>query len=137
MNQECLFCKIISGDIPSYKIYEDDDCYAFLDIYPINYGHTLVVPKEHVVTMDDINEETFLKVLRVAKKIAPVLERELNCDGITYVQNNGFYQDVKHFHLHIVPRYEADLQLTRNNRPNDEKTHLDVLSRITKKLNQS
>ncbi len=134
MNQDCLFCKIINGDIPSYKIYEDDDCYAFLDIYPINYGHTLVIPKKHIVTMDEIDNDLLLKVITVAKKIAPVIERELNCDGITYIQNNGFYQDVKHFHMHIVPRYEDDKQLSRYNRENNHQKHLEVLEAIVEKL---
>lgn len=134
MSKDCLFCKILNGDIPSYKIYEDDDCYAFLDIYPINYGHTLVIPKKHVVTMDEIDDETLMKVIRVAKKIAPIIEKELDCDGITYVQNNGYYQDVKHFHLHIVPRYENDGQLTRNNRDNKDEKHIEIMKTITEKL---
>lgn len=134
MKQDCLFCKIIAGEIPSYKIYEDDYCYAFLDIFPINYGHTLVVPKEHVVTMDEISDESLMRVIKVAKKIAPIIEKELDCDGITYVQNNGYYQDVKHFHMHIVPRYEGDGQLTRNNRENNDAKHQEILKKITKKL---
>jgi len=134
MNNDCLFCKIIEGQIPSHKVYEDDKCYAFLDIFPVNYGHTLIVPKEHVVTLYDISDESLAHIFKVAKKLGPIVSEALDCDGITFNQNNGHYQDVKHFHLHLMPRYAHDSQMIRNNRPNDDKYHLQALAKIRNKL---
>ena len=105
MNNNCIFCKIINGDIPCYKIYEDDIVLAFLDINPETNGHTLVIPKEHFLDIYDINEETLQHIFKCAKKISTTLTEKLNCDGFTFIQNNGEIQEVKHFHLHIRPYY--------------------------------
>ena len=102
---DCLFCKIIKGDIPSYKIYEDDYVYAFLDINPDSNGHTLVIPKKHILDVDTMDNETIVKLFEVVKKIKKLLEEKLNCDGITLIQNNGDVQEVKHFHIHLKPYY--------------------------------
>lgn len=101
-----IFCKIINNEISSYKIYEDEKVLAFLDISPNVNGHTLIIPKKHYKDIYDIDDETFTHIINVARKIGPLLEEKLHADGITLVQNNGLYQEVKHFHLHIRPQYK-------------------------------
>ena len=106
MNNDCLFCKIVSGDIPSYKIYEDKIVIAFLDINPDSNGHTLIIPKKHYLDMDDIPLDTLNHIFKVAKELKVKLDSKLNTDGLTFVQNNGAIQEVKHFHLHLKPYYK-------------------------------
>lgn len=102
---DCLFCKIIKGDIPSFKIYEDDVVFAFLDINPKSNGHTLIVPKKHFKDIYDIDNNTLNHIVETAKKLMDILEEKLTCDGFTLAQNNGEVQEVKHFHLHVIPHY--------------------------------
>lgn len=101
----CIFCKIIDGDIPSYKIYEDDLCLAFLDINPQSLGHTLIIPKKHYLDFYDIDSVVLTHILSVAKTLSKKIVDKLNADGVTFTQNNGDVQEVKHYHLHIVPYY--------------------------------
>lgn len=108
----CIFCKIINGDIPSYKIYEDDIVLAFLDINPDSNGHTLIIPKKHYTDIMDIDNETITHIFNVARKIKTKLEGKLHCDGITFVQNNGEVQEVKHYHLHIKPFYKNKMAVS-------------------------
>jgi histidine triad (HIT) family protein len=108
---DCLFCKIINGDIPSYKIYEDEYVYAFLDINPDSNGHTLVIPKIHTLDLDSIELDTLNNMFKAIKKIKTHLENKLNCDGITLIQNNGDVQEVKHFHIHLKPYYNNKQKL--------------------------
>ena len=102
---DCVFCKIIEGVIPSYKIYEDDVVIAFLDINPDSNGHTLIIPKKHFKDLDEIDNETLIHIMEVSKKLKKKLEDKLNIDGLTLIQNNGDIQEVKHFHLHLKPFY--------------------------------
>lgn len=104
----CIFCKIINGEIPSYKIYEDDIVLAFLDINPDSNGHTLIIPKKHYTDIMDLDNETLTHIFNVARKIKTKLEEKLHCDGITFIQNNGEVQEVKHYHLHIKPYYNTE-----------------------------
>jgi len=108
--EDCIFCKIAKGEIPSYKIYEDKDIFAFLDIKPFSQGHCLVIPKQHFENIFDINENTLKKVVVVAKKISEKIKNKLHADGIRLSQSNGKAagQEIMHFHLHIIPRYEGD-----------------------------
>ncbi len=103
---DCLFCKIINKEIPSYKIYEDDVVYAFLDINPDSVGHTLIVPKKHYLDLDDIDIEILKHIMKIAKLLKKRIEEKLNCDGLTLIQNSGDIQEVKHFHLHLKPFYK-------------------------------
>ena len=103
---DCLFCKIVNGEIPSYKIYEDELVYAFLDINPDSNGHTLLIPKKHYLDMSDIPLDTLTHIFKVAKELKIMLEEKLNADGLTFIQNNGDVQEVKHFHLHLKPYYK-------------------------------
>lgn len=107
-----IFCKIINNDIPSYTIYEDDVVKVFLDVNPNSTGHCLIVPKEHYQDFFDIDKEVLNHVLETAKVIANRLKERLNCDGITFAQNNGLGQDVKHYHLHLIPKYHNDEELS-------------------------
>ena len=103
--EDCVFCKIIKGDIPSYKIYEDNFVYAFLDINPSLPGHTLVVPKKHSENIFDIEKDDLKQVIFASKEIAQKM-RDLGCAGVNIYNNNGAVsgQIVFHFHIHIVPR---------------------------------
>ena len=107
--EDCLFCKIIKGDIPSYKILENDTLYVFMDINPNSNGHMLIIPKEHVVTVLDVKKEFIIEALEIIKeKLYPLLRNQLNIDGLTITQNNFLGQDVKHYHIHLIPRYNKD-----------------------------
>ncbi len=109
---DCVFCKIINGDIPSYKLYEDDAVLVFLDINPDSDGHSLVIPKKHYTDIMDIDNETLTHIFDVARSIKIKLEDKLHCDGITFIQNNGDVQEVKHYHLHIKPYYKNKTELS-------------------------
>ena len=102
---DCLFCKIINKEIPSYKIYEDEIVYAFLDINPDSVGHTLIVPKKHYLDLNDIDINTLKHIMEIAKLLKKRIEEKLNCDGLTLIQNNGEIQEIKHFHLHLKHFY--------------------------------
>ena len=107
---DCLFCKIASGTIPSEKIYEDEDTFAFLDIHPINRGHTLVVPKEHYANIYEAPEELFAKVMQTVQLLAPRIKQAVGADGINIGINNdrAAGQMVFHLHAHIIPRFDND-----------------------------
>lgn len=103
---ECIFCKIAKGEVNSYTIYEDEIVKAYLDINPKTNGHTLIIPKKHYKDLDDIDEKTITHIMMVAKKVKKILEEKLDMTGITLIQNNGKPQEIKHFHLHLIPCYE-------------------------------
>lgn len=107
---DCIFCKIIGGEIPSFKVYENEDVLAFLDIHPFSQGHCLVVPRKHFENIFDIEKDILEKVILAGKHIAEKIKVSLNADGIRLMQSNGSLagQEVMHFHLHIIPRYESD-----------------------------
>lgn len=105
---DCLFCKIIDGSIPSKTVYEDDMVKVFLDINPNTDGHMLIVPKKHVVTINDIDSELAGHIVEIEKKMYSLLKEKLNVEGLTIVQNNDLGQDVKHYHVHLIPRYKDD-----------------------------
>lgn len=104
----CLFCKIIKGEIPSYTLYEDEIVKVFLDINPSTNGDCLIVPKKHIIDIYDMDQEIFNHMLLVEKRIFDLLKDRLHCEGMTIVQNNGYGQEVKHFHIHMTPRYSND-----------------------------
>lgn len=106
---DCIFCKILDGEIPSYKIYEDDYVYAFLDITQGTKGHTLVIPKKHVKNVYELDEETAKNTFQAVPKIANALKEAFNPVGLNVINNNDQpHQSVFHFHLHLIPRYEDD-----------------------------
>ena len=105
---DCIFCKIAAGEIPSRKIYEDKDLIAIMDLNPTSKGHSLIIPKEHCTNIYDIDEEIAAKVMKTAKKLATKMTVALNCDGFNLLQNNGETagQTMFHFHMHLIPRYK-------------------------------
>jgi uncharacterized HIT-like protein MJ0866 len=105
---DCLFCKIIEGSIPSKTIYEDELVKVFLDINPNTNGHCLIIPKKHIVTVKEVDSILTTHILEVEKKIYDLLKEKLNIKGLTIVQNNELGQEVKHYHVHLIPRYEND-----------------------------
>ena len=105
---DCIFCKIIKGELPSKTLYENDKVKVILDIDPFSSGHCLVLPKEHIQDIDTIDDDTLLEVFSVAKIIKKQIIEKLNVDGCTFIENNGYGQAIKHFHLHIVPRVVDD-----------------------------
>ena len=106
---DCLFCKIIKGEVPSYKVYEDDKVLAFLDVNPNSDGHVLVIPKEHYDNLFTTPNELIIYMIDVIKtKIYPILKDKLNIDGLTICQNNNYGQEIKHYHIHLIPRYSND-----------------------------
>lgn len=118
---DCIFCKIVKGDIPSYKVHEDDSTYAFLDINPTTKGHTIIVPKTHSNGLLDIENESLAKVSIVAKNLAKEYETSLAADGFNMWNNCGKAgeQEVFHFHMHLLPRYKDDnLRLAEPANPN-------------------
>ena len=110
MDENCIFCKIIKGKIPSYKIYEDEYTYAFLDIASDVEGHTLVVPKKHCVNILDCDKEILTHVYAVVQKIANHYVNNCGYEGINTLNANGkaAQQSVFHYHVHIIPRKEDD-----------------------------
>ncbi|MDH5769676.1 MAG: HIT family protein [Candidatus Bathyarchaeota archaeon] len=107
---ECVFCKIINREIPANIIYENGKVLAFLDINPINRGHTLIVPKKHYGDVYDITEDHLRETVAVAKKISEAVKRGLGAEGVNILHASGeaAQQSVFHFHIHLVPRYEDD-----------------------------
>ena len=106
--ENCIFCKIIKGDIPSYTIYEDEKAKVFMDINPIAKGHLLIIPKTHYTNLMDIDNDTLNNLDDVIRKVYPTLKEKLGCKGLTRMQNNELGQEVKHYHMHLIPRYEND-----------------------------
>lgn len=105
---DCLFCKIIEGSIPSKTIYEDEIVKVFLDINPNTNGHCLIIPKKHIITVNELDNSLITHILEVEKKMYKLLKDKLNIDGLTIVQNNEYGQEVKHYHVHLIPRYKDD-----------------------------
>ena len=111
MNKDdCIFCKIANGEIPSATVYEDSICRVILDVNPANKGHALIIPKEHFDNIYSMDAETAAKIFNIATEVAKAQKAELNPDGLNILQNNGEAagQTVFHFHMHLVPRYIKD-----------------------------
>lgn len=109
MSQEnCIFCKILKGDIPSVKVYEDDDVYAFLDISQVTKGHTLIIPKTHVKNIYETSETIASKLFARVPKVANAIKKAFNPQGMNLVNNNEAFADqsVFHLHIHLIPRYD-------------------------------
>ena len=109
---DCIFCKIANGEIPSNTLYEDDSFRVILDLGPATKGHALVMPKEHFGNLYELPDDWCQKAFSLAKKMAGQMTEKLHCDGFNLVQNNGATagQTVPHFHIHLIPRYENDGQ---------------------------
>ena len=108
-DENCIFCKIVSGEIPSHKVYEDKDVYAFLDASPLTAGHTLVITKDHYENFMSVPQEKLHNVMDVVQKIGQAQIRGLLARGVNIISNAGTIagQAIMHFHIHVIPRYEV------------------------------
>lgn len=107
--KDCIFCKIVNNEIKSHTIYEDELVKVFLDANPETNGHMLIIPKKHYQNILDLDEKIIPHAVKIIKeKLYPLMKEKLHCDGMTIAQNNEYGQEVKHFHIHVVPRYEND-----------------------------
>lgn len=106
--ENCIFCKIVAGDIPAEKVFEDTYTVAFLDVRPANKGHLLVIPKEHHANIYEISEQAWADVMKTVKVVSPALKKATEADGVNIVMNNepAAGQVVMHAHVHIVPRFK-------------------------------
>ena len=106
----CIFCKIVKGELPSYKVYEDENVLAFLDIAPVNQGHILVIPKKHYANLEEISNDDLCCLIKAVKKIGKALKQGLGIAGYNLQLNNGSVsgQIVPHIHFHIIPRKKGD-----------------------------
>jgi len=110
---DCIFCKIISGELSCNKIYEDDKVIVFLDINPHTNGDCLIVPKEHILDYHGVSDELNKHINDVTKKLEIMYHEKLGSTGLTIIHNSGIGQELKHFHVHFIPRYElTDIKLT-------------------------
>ena len=111
--EDCIFCKIVKGEIPSFKVYENDQVFAFEDINPISLGHTLIVPKKHAENLWEITPEDLSAIHLASQKIARALRKAIDAAGIACLQLNGreVNQVVMHYHLHLIPRSQNDPEL--------------------------
>ncbi|HWP61498.1 MAG TPA: HIT family protein [Candidatus Paceibacterota bacterium] len=110
MSSDCVFCKIVAGELPSYKVYEDEDTLAFLDINPVHAGHTLVIPKEHVANIFDMPGALWSSVQETVRKVATAVENGTDAHGVNLLMNNREHagQVVDHAHVHLIPRFRGD-----------------------------
>ncbi len=110
---DCIFCKLANGEIPTRVVYEDEDFCVIMDAAPAAKGHCLILPKEHFSNIYEIEDEVLGKAFKLAKKMTAHLTEKLGCDGFNIVQNNGVTagQTVFHFHIHLIPRYKGDGQI--------------------------
>jgi histidine triad (HIT) family protein len=133
----CIFCKIVAGQMPCFKLLEDDNTLAIMDIYPANDGHCLVLAKEHHSTLFDIGDEAFVAVSRSVIRVARAVNQALSPVGLNLVQANGpgAQQSVRHFHVHVLPRKLGDqLKLNWGVRPGDGETIAALAQKIRASL---
>lgn len=136
---DCIFCKIINGEIPSSKVYEDDKVYAFLDISQVTKGHTLVIPKEHVKDIYGLDETLAADFFARVPKLARALKEAFpDMKGLNLVNNNEplAYQSVFHSHIHLIPRYQEDEGFALKFEDNQNKYQQEELSEIANSINQ-
>lgn len=105
---DCIFCKIVKGELPSNLVYEDDLIMCFLTIEPINEGHVLIIPKNHYLDTDEIPTEVVTSMMVLSKRIVKVIKEKYSPDGYSIMQNGGEFNDIGHYHMHVFPRYKGD-----------------------------
>lgn len=129
---DCIFCKIIKGELPSKTIYEDEIIKVIMNINPNTNGHLLVLTKDHYTNMMDIKEEVLTHSFKIIKNnIYPLLKEKLNCKGLTIANNNELGQEIKHFHIHLIPRYDNDNADFQSNKEQLEDLE-EVFTKLTK-----
>lgn len=134
VNETCIFCKIVRKQAPSSIIYEDETVLGFLDIRPLNMGHTLVIPKDHYVDIFDIPENVLSQIYKVTKLVSFAVKKATNADGISIIQQNGKAagQDIFHIHVHVVPRFEEQKLSPFSELREVERAKLDALAKKIK-----
>ncbi len=131
MAADCIFCRIVAGELPSTRIAEDERALAIMDINPATDGHALVLPRAHAVDLHDIDDADLAACARLARKVAGRARERLGADGVTIMQSNGAaaWQTVFHYHVHVIPRYHGDpLELPWTPTPGDP----DEIARISR-----
>ena len=138
-DNNCIFCKIANGEIPSKTIYEDEKFRAILDLAPATKGHTLILPKEHYKDLFELPENTASGAIVLAKKLAGQMKDKLGCDGFNIMQNNGEVagQTVFHFHMHLIPRYKNDGEILKYIAGNPSQKELGEIKKIKRKARTS
>lgn len=116
----CVFCNIVEGKIPSHTIFEDEIVKVMMDINPVSNGHLLIIPKKHFTNLTDIDMDTLMHIQKTAKEMFKLLKDKLNIEGLTLCQNNEYGQEVKHYHLHLIPRYKNDNVRLYSNKNKDD-----------------
>ena len=136
MTEDCIFCKIVKGEIPCNKLYEDEKTLAFLDIGPVSKGHTLVIPKEHAVRIHELSKESSDALIKTVQKVSLAIEKAFNCD-FNILNNNGSKagQVVNHIHFHIIPRTgEEGFKFNWPSEKYEEGENKEILGKIVENL---
>ena len=135
-HDNCIFCKIIDGDIPSAKVYEDEDVYAFLDISQVTKGHTLIIPKTHVKNIYETNTDTASALFARIPKVANAIKKAFNPKGMNLINNNEAFADqsVFHLHIHLIPRYDESDGYQLNWIPHQNEYEADQLQNISETI---
>lgn len=130
---DCLFCKIVAGELPSTRVYEDDRVVAIMDIFPATRGHALVIPRAHANDIHEVSGDDLVAAAAAARHLAGAAMRGLRADGVTIMQSNGAaaWQTVFHYHVHVIPRYDGD-PLVLPWRPGSSPADPDELARISR-----
>ena len=131
---DCIFCKIVRKEAPASILYEDDKALVFLDIRPLNEGHTLIIPKDHFETICDMSEELVCHLYKLVKCMAVAVKAATKADGITVIQQNGHAagQEIFHMHVHVVPRYEGQKLPHFRDIPNSRREQLEKAAELIK-----
>ncbi len=103
----CIGCKLANKEFKTYTIYETETLHVFLDLYPYNYGHLLILPKEHYESLDDLPHSLACEIMLLSQKLKKTLMSAYNCDDLIIVQNNGSINSLKHYHMHLIPHYQG------------------------------
>ncbi len=136
--EDCIFCKIIKGEIPSAKIFENENIFAFLDIEPLSDGHCLIVPKKHSEDIFDTDKKTLQEIVFVAQDLSETMKKKLGADGVNIFNNSGksAEQGVFHLHFHVVPRYKDDgLKTVQCLSDKAKKSNPEELKKLAEKFN--
>ena len=132
-HEDCIFCKVLAGDLPSEKVYEDEHAIAVMDINPWTRGHIVVFPRKHAQDLFEVEDEELEQVILAVKRVAGMVRDGLDCDGVNLLQSNGSaaWQTIFHLHFHVIPRYDDDpLELPTRPRPAEP----DELAAIAKEV---
>ncbi len=135
---DCIFCKILNGEIPKKSLYEDEYCEVIMDAFPATEGHVLVILKKHVTSLDKASDEIVAHVAKVVKKISNKIKDALKPDGLTIVENSGLLQEIPHAHIHLIPTYENQRGLkfySDGNVDNINNEYQKILLEITTNVN--